>query len=114
MCDSNNLSTQEMRVRKAASKTLESFEAELQEELAGMIHALEEEKEEKLRAAAAFHCEIELRIQEMQGVLSQLGRKVEGVTALYGTTIEEVRRYVTTLFYSNASYVFIYKCTVAI
>lgn len=41
-----------------------------------------------------FNCEVELRIQELQGVLGQLGSKVEGVTALYGATVEEVQRYV--------------------
>ena len=51
---SSQFVTQEMRIRKDASKTLASFEAELQEELAGMIQSLREEKNEKMRAAAAF------------------------------------------------------------
>ena len=45
---------QEMRIRKNASKEFESFEGDLQEELAGMIESLQDEKNEKMRAAAAF------------------------------------------------------------
>ena len=41
-----------------------------------------------------IECEIESRIRELQGVLNQLDAKVIGVTALYGTTLEEVQRYV--------------------
>ncbi len=36
--------------------------------------------------------EIELRISELEGVLTQLGSKVEGVTAQYDATVEEVQR----------------------
>lgn len=43
-----------MRIRKDANKTLESFEDDLQVELAGVIQSLHEEKSEKMRAAAAF------------------------------------------------------------
>ena len=46
--------TQEMKIRKDASKTMESFEAELQEELDGMMQSLQDERNEKMRAAAAF------------------------------------------------------------
>jgi len=46
--------SEEMRVRKAASKTLEAFEAKLQNERAGMIQSLKDERNEKMRAAAAF------------------------------------------------------------
>ena len=45
---------QEMRIRKNASKEFESFEGDLQEELAGMMESLQDEKNEKMRAAAAF------------------------------------------------------------
>jgi|AntAceMinimDraft_1070359.scaffolds.fasta_scaffold01760_4 hypothetical protein len=43
-----------MRLRKAASKTFVKFELELEEELATMIQSLQEEKNEKTQAAAAF------------------------------------------------------------
>ena len=43
-----------MRIRKDASKTLESFEAELQDELDGMMQSLQDERNEKMRVAAAF------------------------------------------------------------
>jgi len=39
-----------------------------------------------------FNGDIELRIQELQAVLSQLGNKVDGLTAFYSATVEEVQR----------------------
>jgi|AntAceMinimDraft_1070359.scaffolds.fasta_scaffold01760_3 hypothetical protein len=39
-----------------------------------------------------FNGNIELRIQELQAVLSQLGNKVDGLTAFYSATVEEVQR----------------------
>jgi len=86
------LRSEEMRLRKAASKTFVKFELELEEELATMIQSLQEEKNEKTQAAAAFQSDIELRIQELQAVLSQLGNKVDGLTAFYSATVEEVQR----------------------
>lgn len=48
------LSTQELRVRKAASKSFEDFEAKLQEEFNKMVQSLHEERDEKMGEVAAF------------------------------------------------------------
>lgn len=83
---------EEVRIRKAARRELENFKSELQDEFDGVVLALSEEKNAKLKVAGSFKREIKSRIAELESMLTQLGDKVSAVTDLYDATVNELQK----------------------